>query len=615
MELFSKYENAEVVTARETKTFRAREMASRHPVLLHQLSSQTDPIRQQHLLAVVLRYLSARASGGQNPIRAVEEHEGSLWVITEDRPELLDLWDWMGRQAGDGSAPTPAGIPAMGKPSPAVVENEANPDDRTSLLPQGAIGIIQDAPPEADRTAVYGTVQPPLKNIPAQPPEPQHAEINAHSPQKPRSAADSFETTRVLPVSPQATKTENNKPVVSQAPVPSATAAEDSTMILPSVPPPPLAANLTAAPDGLSGVESAQVKGEPPGEFTMLFQAPRTIDSPEKSEARTQPVRQPASAAPEPGESTMLFDAPSRPSTLTGSRLRFHGFTAPTQPSRQKPEAAPPPPIPPVASEPAKKTPEQLAAEAPEFQVFQQPGEFTRFFQSPVASGSSVETPNFSDLSNAGRVDPPQTGEFTKMFQPFEPATSGDASFGGITQQSPSPAPPKELGAFTRIFQIPVGSDLLTATDQTLAAVSRPTPEPVAPSPGQPGSFRPGAPAFQPPSNPVPPPAAETPTAQQGFRLEVKPQTPAAPKFPAVPIPEPVKVGAPPAAAQPPSPPRLPQVAIPKPTLPAKPQAPKIPGADKLKETPGPSVLPLILIFGGIVLVAVLVVLYFATRH
>lgn len=563
MELFSKYENAEAVTGGQAKIFRAREISSGRPVLLHQLSSQADPGRQQHLLALTLRYLSSGSS--QNPVRAVEEHEGSLWVITEDRPELLDLWQWMEQQ-------TPASAPSGAQqPSQSAAGSEAGQEDRTSLLPRASGEATNAARSKDDRTGIGSST--------------------------PQTSSDSFETTRILPVSSGARPAESNKPEragPAQPMAPPAAATQDSTMILQSAPP-PTAKIQPAAPGSIAQGEPAP--GKQPGEFTMLFRSPRSFDS--------QPVQQPPSPSQQAGESTLLMNTPSRPPSSGGSKLRFHGFTAPPQPSRARPEtAAPRPSVPPPSpSEPAKKSPEELAAESPEFQGLGQPGEFTRFFQSPLASGS--QAPAFPVESQPALTNPAQPSEFTQMFQPRAPLTGEDASFSPISPTPPA-APSKEPGAFTRIFQIPVGSDLLTAQEQTLHAV----PRPLSPAPN---TNEPALPSFPAPS--IPPPAQNAPPSPAAQAFTVKPEIPPIPKFRTPSLPGQLNAAAPPAAAPPSAPPRLPQLSIPKPAVPAKPEMPKVPGAEKLKGAPGPAILPLILIFGGILLVAVLVVLYFATQH
>lgn len=551
MDFLSQYENLELISGGEPKAFRAWQKTPGRKVLLHQLSSNPKSGRQLHLLAMLLRHSSTRQSA-TNPILGIEEEGDSVWVITEDVPEMTSLTGWMaGMERADATktAPSPP---------------EADPA-KTAALPAPVPGAAGGAPASLDeKTVLFATRlaaadSSPIVDVDA-------TMFTAPAARESASPKVTEDATRAFP-----------------APSPALPTQAESTLILKK---PDLAAMPSDAARVIPAPSSA-------GESTAVFQTPAAAQP--SSFLPSQPGGEKAFDPSEaPGEFTMLFRKPSAAIPEGEQKLRFMGFTAPGQEKARFIEASDAPSARPSLDEP---TPASNVLKPSGNFVFRPPEasapepanpEPTRFFDLPdfpsAPAGESIGMPGAS-----------QPGEFTQVFQ--RPPASSE------TRESQEP------GAFTRIFQIPVGSDLLSEAESN-TIFSRPAAP--APPPAEPQFSAPAPPELK--ADPAP---AVTPAAQAipSFKPPVVPSVgglkapaiPPVPKIPAVPAGGGGK--APGLAA-----PKIPAV----PKMPAAPKLPKVPGAaaaEKAAGAAGPSALPLILIFGGIVLVAVLTVLFFVTRH
>ncbi|HLI62243.1 MAG TPA: hypothetical protein VKV05_02505 [Terriglobales bacterium] len=534
MNPLEQYENLEAVAEGELKTFRAREVNSHRPVLLHQLSHRPGSGRPLRLLTRILRYTSGLSPGSQNPILGIEELEDAVWVITEDRPELVNLWEWLDQASGKRESP-PAAPPA----SPAAQPQE--------------------------------TAQP---------------------------SSNSAEATLFLSSSPAPQATQSMP--ASSAPLSSREeTAGDSTLILQRSETAPFSAPASTE----SATPSPSPGSNQPGEFTMLFQTKRPQDFPEKAPPPPQPQEPAVKPSDRPGEFTMVFGKPTRGSG-DDSRPRFLGYTAPMQnrSAQADPSAT-------VVRNLADETiaprpdPPSSPPDAP------QPGEFTRMFQIPHRDLPASDQ-TIPDLLKA---EPPalgQPGEFTQVFR------TSDSTL--VSPNPPGLNEPehKEPGAFTRIFRIPVGSDLLTEPQPPLSSTEKPPSEAAFTA----GAFQQVAEEPQPPMAPVaqtsPPPQPSAPPSIPAAVALPKAPFEGMPSAPAIKVP-----GASPAPQQPSAPsfsvprfapPPMPQAPSPMAPFPQGLQAPKLP--EQPAAASGPSWLPIALVFGGIILIAVLLVLFFLTK-
>jgi hypothetical protein len=224
----------------------------------------------------------------------------------------------------------------------------------------------------------------------------------------------------------------------------------------------------------------------------------RMLDEPTLREWQNLPTARVVTSAP-----ITPPPAPQPPSHYTPS-IHFDAPEPPPLPPVAAPKVEPPPPLvaqPPAPQEPGEftrmfqtKAPEPLPPPVSQQPVPQQPGEFTQMFQAkapappppPPVALPKVEPPPPPPIVSA------EPGEFTRMFQGGTPVPPPPAAV-------PAPTPPviQQAGEFTRIFQ--AGSTALTPP----AAV--PGTVPLPPAPAGPSEFT----RSQPPAPvPEPPPAA-----------------------------------------------------------------------------------------------------------
>ncbi len=525
MNPLEQYENLEAVAEGELKTFRAREMNSHRPVLLHQLSHRPGSGRPLRLLTRILRYTSGLSSGSQNPILGIEELEDAVWVITEDRPELMNLWEWLDQASEKRESP-----PVAPSASPA-----ARPQEAAQL------------------------------------------------------GSNSAEATLFLSSSPAPQATES-MPASSASQSSREETAADSILILQRSE----TAQFSAPASSESATQPPSPSPNQPGEFTMLFQTKRPQDFPEKAPPQEPAVR----PSDRPGEFTMVFGKPTRGSG-DDSKPRFLGYTAPMQ-NRS------------AQADPSATVVRNLANEttAPRLEPPSSPpdtlppGEFTRMFQLPHRDLPASD----QTIPDLLKTEPPalgQPGEFTQVFRTSD-----------STRVSPNPPglnepERKEPGAFTGIFRIPVGSDLLTERQPPLSSREKP--------PGE-AAFEAGA--FQPVAEEPPPQVAPVAQAPPQPSPTPAPVAPPRASFEGMPSAPAIKVPGASSAPQQPSapsfsmpqfaPPQMPQATSPMAPFPQGLQAPKLP--EQPAAASGPSWLPIALVFGGIILIAVLLVLFFLTK-
>ena len=256
-----------------------------------------------------------------------------------------------------------------------------------------------------------------------------------------------------------------------------------------------------------------------------------------------------------------------------------------------------------------------------------QPGEFTRMFQAPAVASPNVPKPDLPK-PDAPKPNAPAPGEFTRMFQSPAPAaaqppaplapTTGPGDFERLfqpsspagpmprspevqqplTPQAPGHSGPNKVGEFTRMFG-------------KVDAPATPAPPAAAPA-KEPGEF---TRMFQ--ASPAPmaaPPATQPTPIPQSLPLAPSPPLAAPPAFsqPAGPgeytrqfsAPAQMTLGQTTAQASPMTPSAPPPAFSTQPAMSAAPAPP----------APRKNHLPLILGIAAIVLIAVLVVVFFAMR-
>lgn len=313
-------------------------------------------------------------------------------------------------------------------------------------------------------------------------------------------------------------------------------------------------------PQPLAAPPPPQAKSEP-GEFTRMFQSPVATPIAQPSASAPTPLVSPA-AVPMPVAPAPSAKTPPPGAKEPGEFTRM--FQAPAGYAKPAP-AAPAPSAAPAATKSG-------------------PGEFTRFFQTPSPAGPMPQSPAVQQP-----LAPQATGRPS-----FNPVSEFTRTFGKGTD-APAPPPPvapqQEPGEFTRMFHSPVaaGSPAGTAGPPASQPPSSAPPPPAAPplSPAMGGATR----GF---SIPTPAPAVPQATGPGEYTRQFSApaqltfgQTSPTPSAPVLPP----QAFAPPAMAQP----AMPNMA------PAPAPARK-------------SNLPLILGIVGIVVVAALLIVFFAMR-
>jgi hypothetical protein len=494
--LYERYELLDLNRDIGVKTFEARELATGRPVKVHLFVHPSAPLQ-----AALLKAIDKLPDDQRQRIVEQGKHEGTPYVVTDRLADYPGLSEWV--QAAGHAAKSP-------KP---VLEKAG-----AWKVPAAPSAAMAPAPP------VSQPVPPPVSR-PVSPPS-VHSELN-------QKFTELFATAE--------------RPVVADSllQAPPEGARNRAAPLRPPDPQPPAAA------------PAAQAKPEP-GEFTRMFQSPvakpsasapvQSPQAPAPPATLTTPAplaKTPPPAAKEPGEFTRMFQAPG-------------GQTA-------TPIATPPP----RSSAPAATK--------------SGPGEFTRFFETPSPAGPLPPIPAVQQPlapQGPGRSGFNQVSEFTRTF--------GKGT--DVPVPPPAVAPQQEPGEFTRMFQSPVVAGSPTGVVPPAPQQPSSAPQPAPPMPPAAGGATRGF-SSPTPATPAPPPGGPgeytrqfSAPAQLTFGQAAA--TPSAPPTPLSP-----QAFAPPATAQP-----------------AMLNMATVPAPAKKNN------LPLILGIVGIVLVAALLIVFFAMR-
>lgn len=388
--------------------------------------------------------------------------------------------------------------------------------------------------------------------------------------------------------------------------------------------------------EGINFGPRQEPKGREPGEFTKQFfvgsseprpASARPVASGPLETAPVEPIRAESVPAERRNDQIAAADTTSGAGQSTsphGGSPEFGGFTALFSPGT-KVEAAE------IKNASSKN-------DAPHNTDNAKSGDFTKFFQGPFDGERPSEIPNVSpNVTSTPRGKVP--GEFTQMFGAVK-----DNPFVAPSPSGPVDEPPlrTEPGSFTRSFADPVSpsSETKGNGNQKPAASAEPNwtqplsppvvvpanpPEPAVPrvNADKPRESRPSVQGgatqlFSVPGGPSVPSAAPPPSGPSEYTriisggvlgLNSSIEKPAAEEGPAAGGLPTFKM---PAAAVPPAP-KI--AAPPAPKLPKMPPAPKIPPVGALVPKPKSSYLPMIIILNVSLIIAVLLIVYFAIKH
>ena len=568
MKFADKYELSDAVTSGRLETFLGRDVGSGERVLVHIFDA---PVKQpgQPTVMWVLESFRALAPEAPGLVIAAGRYDGTNFAYLVTRvPDEVALRQW--KQNYESSTAETREIPVM----PTV----APPPPRASASPRPNAEVVAPAPlskPQNPPTGFFG-LRPPV-------------EASAR------------------PADPVVKRTEKTQ-------------------------------ETSGTENGLEGINFGprqDSKGQEPGEFTKQF----FVGTSEPRPGTAGPVAS-GPVAPLPVESVRAESAPTEvrndqiaadstrnsgsSTSPHGGSPEFGGFTSLFSPGPKSESAE-------IKNAPSRSDAPRTADDA-------KSGDFTKFFQGPFDGERPSEIPNVSpNVTSTPRGKVP--GEFTQMFGAVK-----DNPF-----VAPSPSVPvdelplrTEPGSFTRSFADPVSpsSETKGNGNQKPAASAEPNwtqplspplivpanpPEPAVPqmNTDKPRESRPSVQggATQlfsvPGGHSVPaaaPPASgpseytriisggvlglnssiEKPAAEEGPAAGGLPTF----KMPAAAVPPPPKIAAPPA-----------------PKLPKMPPAPKIPSVGALVPKPKSSYLPMIIILNVSLIIAVLLIVYFAIKH
>ncbi len=559
MSFLEKYLIVSKLEASETMSFQAQDTWTGQPVLLHQLLPGGTAPHQPDLAMLVFKYLPGAGTPGTEHFLEMGEEDDRVFIVTADVPECLDLRKWLQSiAASQANRETLAG-PSPAEPGSTPTFIGSSPD----ILPEHlastseASNLSSPQPDGSQPAAPHPWEKPTVVVAPpsSRPPEPQESK---HQP---------GDFTRMFNASGGATEPPDNPP-----------------------------------------------RGQVPGGFEVVFQS------------RKQPSRAGSHLEP-PGPATV----PPPPSPVTAGPGKFtQMFASMSKDKAEQPLASPPPPSPGL-TQPSAPPPALTAEETRTLPASQSdsrgPGEFTQSFKTGGEPMGETRSPGYASpsqppapLPGAAKKGP---GELTQLMQGYKSPTATPAAqaLELPTPASPPPAaaPGKRApGEFTMLFQHPPQPTAPVPPAGAPPPVAQPAPPP--PQTRKPGTYTslfetpqipptppPGAPPAVPPAGyayPAVPVAPPPPPAMPQMPAYKAPPPPAAPKvaYPQVAMPQPPQ-------CQPPPPPAMPQMqpmAMPPPPAPqAMPPGTKKPG----------NFLVLLLVLGGLFLVAVALILFFALKH
>ena len=668
MDFQGRYQILEMLSDGEARTFKALQTSSGRIVLLHQLYQERTPPNQPDLASLVFGFLRRATAEEMKSLVDMGEEASRVFVVTEDLPGCQDLRQWLQSAPGTlgtaGKASVPKSAPSgdssaitatTGLVPHARQEDLASPGP-TQLFTNPKVIADQRLSASAEKTASTPTTHPEPPVEPGTFASP--AKLAGHLGGRSEAEALKAAEPPVAPPGPPPASQQARSEFTSiffgkDMPAPEAARPVSSPPEKPSAPPAPT-------------VQKPHDRQLPAG-FEVVYasrkQQPRGPAPPARKEPLPPPPPAPGREKGAPGEFTQIFygrdeskAVPPRPEPAA-ERTRLPS-PPPAQPSqsdasaeftrlfqaahaKEKPPAAPsveakqtPPSAPPV--QPAvQKSPDDFMRRSPAVES-EGPGEFTRLFhggpQPTRPAGPPI--PNSSPrpsvpLSSSSSQQGP--GELTQLIQGYKPQKSGPTLAVPERPEPVVPPPPPTAdkakpGAFTLIFQRPS-----EPTTPPPAAPSPPvvqTPPTAPPSP-EPDEFMrmfelPGGGAGAPPQGApqAPPPAAPQPAAGRAMPVipMVSVSPPVAPSMPyvqppMVPQPQPYQIPAP----------QLQQPAVPSPfAMPAQPVMPQmqplavpVPVSPQVSapETGKSKFLVPLIILGGLFLIAVGLILFFALKH
>ena len=455
-------------------TFEAQEVPSGRNYYLHLVAHAGSSALS--LMDTVRARLAAGRGRSSAPLVEIGDYDGTPYAVTEPRPELLDLQQWidenppqsfsgtvgdagsgeagaggaadsgstgeftrMFRDQGQGAPGTqdppqpPTGFPTALQP-PATGSHTGG-SGSGSLTSQPAAGPGRESAPGREPGEFTQLFSSEAKNDPPQ------SEVHGQKPPRSLETADGDSHSRKL--SPEDRRAEMSHYRM----VPRGDRESDT--------PPPW-----ESPPGSRKPYAAQTPTQPevasagePGEVTRLFQGgggrAGDPDLPAPGSGAASPPRQ---ASPESGSRPSASQLSRAPSESPGAPRQVDQpgeFTQLFQSGGQrqeKPSGGGPPAPPPREPDFWQPSPPQRESPRSDPGHANEPGQFTKQFGGPAPPPSTQQSP-----PQSSPPAPSSSGEFTGLFGPRQPATHRPDS-PNYPPQPPHPAGKGEKGDFTRMF-------------------------------------------------------------------------------------------------------------------------------------------------------------------
>ncbi len=177
MSFQGKYEILSTLNEGEAKSYRARQISSGRPVILHHLAANRPATAQPDLASLVFKFLRAASKEASRNFLDMGDEEGRIFIVTADVPECLNVRQWLqsaiGEPAEAEKAAQPAGVvPDIGNIQltynlttdalrqlgrSALSESGSASVEKTLSAPPSPLGIATRTPEIAGRSALAPT--------------------------------------------------------------------------------------------------------------------------------------------------------------------------------------------------------------------------------------------------------------------------------------------------------------------------------------------------------------------------------------------------------------------------------------------------------------------------
>jgi hypothetical protein len=181
-----KYEVVSALSDGESRSFRALQISSGRPVLVHHLAAGQTPSPQPDLASLIFKFLRCASAEESRNFLDMGEDEGRIFVVTADVPECLDLRQWL-QSVTEAHAGKEGDAQLAGEVTPDLSKIEFTRNFTTKVLRQiSHFPVSEPAPPSPAPPAAQPPVPAPEKSPGVLIPPPEipaaSSEVSDHGP-------------------------------------------------------------------------------------------------------------------------------------------------------------------------------------------------------------------------------------------------------------------------------------------------------------------------------------------------------------------------------------------------------------------------------------------------